>query len=141
MPMKRILTTATILFSMILTCCAGGSEEAELRQRLAEYEWNWMNQRYDKVWGMMVESLEDEDGSEERQFIDFIRRSEGLVTRMEAQETQIHGERATVRVHTAVRSLEGPEIGQEIIEQYWVKIDGIWYLEDYRSLESIDMLE
>ena len=139
--MMRFLAIGTIIFTTMLTGCDGRSDEAELRQRLAEYERNWTSQHYEKVWRMMTDSLGDEDGSEERQFVKAIRDAEFAITGMEVLEIQIHGERAMVRRKSDFALPTGLPLGYEVTEDQWVKIDGIWYFEDYRSLESGDLLE
>jgi hypothetical protein len=131
--MNRFVT-AFVILCLALSGCAKQSEEANLRLRLGEYEKNWANQQYDDVWNMMSQSRRDETKSEQRQFIEFIRGSQATLTRLEIGEIRIQGEKATVQAKATIRSAVGTKTKQENQEQQWIKVNGVWLLDGYRSL-------
>ena len=70
-----------------------------------------------------------------KQFLDFVRRSQATLVRLEHEQVQVTGERATIRAKITVRSTTSQEAKQDIQEQQWIKINGKWLLDSYRSLQ------
>jgi hypothetical protein len=128
----RRFINATLLVGGI-AACVSRSDEIALRQRLDLYTQLIVQHRYWDVWPLMFDRLPAGNDDDPNEFSEYWRKSEIVVIHMETQAIRIDGDVATVRVSVTARS--GGETGNEVDEQSWIKENGRWFFDDWKTIE------
>ena len=134
------LFIATMVLSLVVTgfpCQAQTAPLIALRDRVQRYYGYFSEQRYDLMWRMSSRSLREQNGNDEKGYVQQARQYGFGKVRAKIIKIDLDGDRAKVRVKITVWSKPDRKWLTEVDDQTWVLEKGRWVFEDHRVAEGV----